>query len=114
MHVRLGNNAAKDTSGEWPGQRITTVTIPESYSLSEAFKCITDANGVWVNHSDAPPMWVSCPESPAFEALLADALGCPVGAPPDDELERDYHTDSGPPEGLQVPEDLSALESPEA
>src|SRR5690349_9286131 len=58
------------------GKRATRVEIPEEYSLSEAFKAITDATGIWAHHASegAAPAWVAS-DSAGLATLLAEHFG---------------------------------------
>lgn len=111
MIVELGNVAAKqarldakgdpvrDENGQviqdaLPEPRVTRVAIPDSYTLAEAFVCITSPQGVWANHSDSQASWVYS-DSPGLQSLLAEHFNCPQGYPED--LEETHHTFSGPP-----------------
>lgn len=95
MQVRIGNSAAKeawrDDEGALrhrpvDGARVTTVTIPDTYTFMEKVAAITAADGVWNNHSqgdsvaDSTPDWVDA-DDPALATVLGSALGCPVGRP---------------------------------
>lgn len=98
MQVQLGNAAAKDAYRDvdgnllyraLPGKQITTVHIPDDYSLFEGLQCITAGDGVWANHSisedpavPAVPSWVES-DSPALAAVLAENYNCPIGRPGD-------------------------------
>lgn len=73
--------------------RVTTVSIPDGVSLSEAFATLTSAKGVVAYHAD-DVAWVEC-DSPGLTALLVEHYGCEVGAPAD--LEATHHTFNGPP-----------------
>lgn len=95
MQVRIGNSAAKeawrDDEGRLhhrpvDGARVTTVTIPDTYTLLEQVTAVVSPDGVWNNHSqgdqvsDTVPDWVEA-DNPAVAELVASALGCPVGRP---------------------------------
>lgn len=98
MRVLLGNPAAKEASTNpttgairWrrlDGRRVTTVQIPDTYTLLEAVATITAQDGVWNNHSqgnnvdDYTPDWVAS-DNEALASLLASHFGCPVGRPDD-------------------------------
>lgn len=89
--VQLGNAAAHQwvadkkhpKGGQFEaleGDRITTVDIPDDYSLSKAFIAITDPNGVWGAHSAGEPAWVECNDEDLGK-LLASHYNCPIGRP---------------------------------
>jgi hypothetical protein len=92
MHVQLGNEAAQHAVGrddndqpiheDLDGKRITTVQIPDDYTLAEAFQCITAPDGVAHHHFQAgtSPTWVES-DSDGLAALLAEHFGCKVGRP---------------------------------
>lgn len=95
MHVQLGNPAAKEAfrtkDGELrhrpvDGARVTTIVIPDSYSLLEAVSAVVAPDGAWNHHSqgadvkDTVPDWVES-SNKALAELLAVELGCPVGRP---------------------------------
>lgn len=97
MRVLLGNSAAKeaflDEDGNLAhrplgGARVTTVNIPDTYSLLEAVASVTAPDGVWNNHTqgehvgDITPDWVES-DSDGLAQLLGAQLGCPVGRPDD-------------------------------
>lgn len=54
----------------------TEVNVPAEWEMSEAFTTLTHPNGIWGNHSDAPPAWVECPDWPELEAALRGYYGC--------------------------------------
>ena len=89
MRVLIGNSAAKeayrDGNGNLkhraiPGRRVTSVTIPDSYSLMEAVAAVTARDGVWNHHSqgdeptDSSPDWVES-DNEAVAGLLAIGRG---------------------------------------
>lgn len=95
MQVRIGNSAPKeawrDEDGNLhhrpvDGARVTTATIPDTYTLLEAVAAITAGDGIWNHHSqgdnvtDSVPDWVEA-DDPALATVLGAALGCPVGRP---------------------------------
>lgn len=95
MRVLLGNSAAKeavpDGKGgfkhrDLDGNRVTTVQIPDSYSLLEQVQVVIAQDGVWSNHSrganveDSVPDWVEA-DDPFLAELIARQLGCKVGRP---------------------------------
>jgi hypothetical protein len=97
VRVLLGNSAAKeaylDAKGTLrhkplEGARVTTVHIPDTYSLLEAVAVVTAQDGVWNHHSrgdnvtDSTPDWVES-DNGGLAMLLAAQLGCPVGRPDD-------------------------------
>lgn len=73
--------------------RVTTVSIPDGVSLSEAFATLTAAGGVIAYHAD-DVTWVDS-DSPGLVALLAEHYDCEAGAPGD--LEETHYTFNGPP-----------------
>lgn len=95
MRVQLGNSAAKEAYRDGggnlnhralDGNRITTVVIPDTYTLLEAVACVTAQDGAWNHHSqgddplDSIPDWVESDDT-ALASLLAQHFGCPVGRP---------------------------------
>lgn len=88
--VQLGNNAAVHLGQVLPGNRVTTATIPDGYSLPEAVLAITadstqgaQNDGVWRSHSANPaPAWIEATDR-ALAQALADHYGCPIGRPED-------------------------------
>ena len=95
MQVRIGNSAAKeawrDDEGALrhrpvDGARVTTITVPDTYTLLEQVTAVVSPDGVWNNHSagdsvsDSTPDWVEA-DNPAAAELIANALGCRVGRP---------------------------------
>ena len=67
------------------GEQVTTVSIPDSYSLPEKIRTITHADGVWAAHSEAPgPMWVESDDADLLGAL-SEFYGCPIGRPDEEE-----------------------------
>src|SRR5690242_5886814 len=89
--VLLGNEKAGenvDVSEQYPdgwraipGKQVTTVTIPDEWSLADAFRTVTHPGGVWANHSMAEaPSWVESNDA-ALASLLASQYNCPVGRP---------------------------------
>jgi hypothetical protein len=95
MRVLLGNPAAKEAyrgpDGELnhralPGDRVTEIVIPDSYSLLEAVASVTSQDGAWNHHSlgdnpdDSSPTWVESDNEP-LASLLAQHFECPVGRP---------------------------------
>lgn len=87
--VYLGNPAPLDRGQPMPdqGERVTTVTIPDSRPTDAAVRDIAHNDGspnagLWASHSAAQaPTWVQCPDDPALEAALAARFGCPAGRP---------------------------------
>jgi hypothetical protein len=95
MQVRIGNSAAKEAWRDQDGKlqhravdgaRVTTVTVPDTYTLIEAVAAITSADGVWNHHSqgdevtDSTPDWVEADDE-AMTTVLAAALNCRAGRP---------------------------------
>lgn len=95
MRVQLGNPAAKEAHRDGDGQlhhrdldgrRVTTVVIPDSYTLMEAVAAVLAQDGAWNHHSqgdavgDTTPDWVES-DNEGLAQLLASQLGCPVGRP---------------------------------
>lgn len=95
MRVLLGNPAAKeaylDEDGNLAhrpvkGARVTTITIPDSYTPIEAFSVVTAQDGVWNNHTvgdnplDTMPDWVEC-DDPLVLELLQMHYGLKGGRP---------------------------------
>jgi hypothetical protein len=98
--VLIGHSAAKeayrDSKGKLlhraaEGNRVTTVVIPDNYSIVEMIHNIMSGDGVWNNHSqgddprDSSADWVEVPgEDPRAESLasaIAGELGAKVGRP---------------------------------
>ena len=97
MRVQLGNPAPKegyrDPEGnlrhrDLDGPRVTTVVIPDSYSLMEAVSAVLAADGAWNHHTqgdavdDVTPDWVES-DNEALAALLASHFKCPTERPSD-------------------------------
>ena len=61
----------------------------------EALLSVVHQAGAWNVHSQGTPTWVSCPESPALEAQLAEFCGAARGVPAD--VEDTHHTLFGAP-----------------
>jgi hypothetical protein len=95
MRVQLGNPAAKEAylndEGELrhrpvEGARVTTVVIPDTYSLLEAVTAVCAHDGVWNHHSqgdavmDTLPDWVES-DNEALALVLSQQFGCKVGRP---------------------------------
>lgn len=106
MRVELGNPAAKEAyrdveievSGQvgtykgelkhrdLDGNRVTTVVIPDSYTLLEAVAAVLAQDGAWNNHTrgnrvgDVTPDWVES-DNEALAQLLSEQMGCKVGRP---------------------------------
>ena len=91
----LGNSAAKeayrDLDGDLrhrdlPGSRVTTIVIPDSYSLLEAVSVVVANDGAWNHHSrggrveDSAPDWVES-DHDGLAQLLAEHFECPKGRP---------------------------------
>ena len=90
MQVSLGNSVAKEAFRESDGalqhrpidgDQVTTVQIPDEYTLGESLQCITAGDGVWANHAQHdengkpfPPAWVES-DSPALTLVLAESFG---------------------------------------
>jgi hypothetical protein len=85
--VRLGNTAARhgatDNYEDLPGNRVTTVHIPDSYTRQEALRTIWHDDGLWTRHSSQPPAWVECGEEPGLASALSAVYDCPIGRPED-------------------------------
>jgi hypothetical protein len=79
------------------GLRVLTVKPPDGASTTDIFNDITRGNGVLAYHSDESPLWVSCPDNPTLQRLLAEQYSCSEGVPAD--VEANYWTDNGPPTG---------------
>jgi len=97
VRVQLGNPAAKaayrDENGELhhravDGARVTTVVIPDSYTLVDAVSAVLAQDGAWNHHTqgdnpgDVTPDWVES-DNEALGTLLASHFGCPAGRPAD-------------------------------
>jgi hypothetical protein len=95
VRVQLGNPAPKEAyrteDGELrhrdvDGARVTTVNIPDTYTLVEAFMVVSAQDGAWNHHSqgdspaDTKPDWVECDDD-ALRALLEAHFECRVGRP---------------------------------
>lgn len=81
MRVTLGNPHPLGLPE--PANRVTTVVVPDSDTEDEAFRAITDPDGVWAHHSEAPaPDWVEA-DDPEFAERIADHYGIGVGCPDD-------------------------------
>lgn len=88
--VRLGNPRAVVAGSRVPlGEQVTTVSIPDSYTLDEKLRTVMHADGVWPAHSEAPgPSWVESDDE-ELSAALAAHYGCPIGRPDTEEGESD-------------------------
>lgn len=97
MRVQLGNPAPKegyrDSDGnlrhrDVDGARVTTVVIPDSYTLMEAVAAVVAQDGAWNHHTqgdnpgDVTPDWVES-DHDVLGTLLASHFGCPNGRPDD-------------------------------
>lgn len=95
MRVQLGNSAAKEAyrndkgdlrHRDVDGSRVTSVVIPDSYTLMEAVSTVVAQDGAWNHHSqgdnvaDSTPDWVES-DSDGLAQLLAEHFGCPIGRP---------------------------------
>lgn len=95
MRVELGNPAAKEAyrtdKGELKhrsldGKRVTTVVVPDSYTLMEAAATVLAQDGAWNHHSqgdnvkDTVPDWVES-DNDALTQILSEQLGCRIGRP---------------------------------
>jgi hypothetical protein len=95
MRVLLGNSAAKGayrtdsgelSHGPLPGRRVTTISIPDNYTLIEAVSSVTAQDGAWNHHSqgndpaDVSPDWVES-DNETLAWLLAQHFECPIGRP---------------------------------
>jgi hypothetical protein len=119
MLVELGLDTAKEEHKDendelfyvpLDGLRVCSIHVPEGQPTGETFTTIVHpARGIAAVHSDKAPTWVSCPDKPALEALLAEHFGCPVGKPAD--VEETHWTVSGPPGvGVEVPKEPVEVE----
>ena len=98
MQVKLGNSSAKEAYRDTPdgeilyrpitGDQITTVDLPDDYSLVEAFMCVTTPDGVWANHSifDADgnpinPTWVTSDMAGLADLISSNYGGIPTVQP---------------------------------
>lgn len=84
-HILLGNvRAGQLLAGEWqplPGDRITSVDMPDHLSHADAIRTIMHPDGLWRSHSLAPaPAWVESDDA-ALAAAISNAVGCPIGRP---------------------------------
>jgi hypothetical protein len=93
------------------GLRVLTITIPDGVPSDEALASITSANGVKNRHSDEAPTWVSVPDKPSLEEMIAEKYGIPQGRPAD--VETTHYTVNGPP-GVDMSVDVVADPAPEA
>jgi hypothetical protein len=95
MRVLLGNSAAKEAyrgddgalkHRKVKGVRITTIHVPDTYSLLEAVSAVTAQDGAWNHHSqgdnpdDTKPDWVES-DHEGLALLLGAQMDCPVGRP---------------------------------
>jgi hypothetical protein len=95
MRVLLGNPAPKeayrDADGDLrhrdlDGARVTTISIPDTYTPIEAFSVVTAQDGAWNHHTqgddpgDVKPDWLECDDE-LVGTLLASHYGCPTGRP---------------------------------
>jgi hypothetical protein len=89
--VLLGNKNAGERVKEseeypdgWrkiPGKQITTISIPDGWSLADALRGITHPDGAWKAHSkDDAPAWVECDDE-TLAMVLASQFKCPIGRP---------------------------------
>lgn len=82
--------------------RVLECQVPDDWNLGETFRTITDPGGIMAAHSSGVPAWVSCPDKPNLEALLAEHYGCAAGKPGD--VEQTHWTTAGPPGSAQASE----------
>ena len=97
MRVQLGNPAAKEAFRDGDGNlrhrdvdgpRVTTVVIPDSYTLLEAVSAVVAQDGAWNHHSQGndvaavTPDWVESDYEP-LGFLLGSHFGCPTARPSD-------------------------------
>lgn len=95
MRVQLGNPAPKeayrDAKGkllhrDLDGPRVTTVVIPDTYTLLEAVAAVTAQDGAWNHHSqgdvpaDTSPEWVDS-DREGLAQMLAEHFECRRGRP---------------------------------
>lgn len=95
MRVLIGNSAPKEAYRDGDGvlchrpvdgARITTVHVPDTYTLLEQVAAVTAPDGVWNHHSqgdnvaDSTPDWIQADDT-TLTTVLANALGCPAGRP---------------------------------
>jgi len=84
------------------GLRVLSIHAPDDITTGEAFTTVSSGNGVVSNHSDDKPAWVSVPDKPGLQALLAEHYGIAEGKPAD--VEQTHYTVNGPPgvDGTEV------------
>jgi hypothetical protein len=95
VRVQLGNSAAKEAYRDGKGvlhhrdvegSRVTSVVIPDSYTLMEAVSSVVAQDGAWNHHSqgdnvsDTMPDWVES-DNDGLAQLLAEHFECPIGRP---------------------------------
>jgi hypothetical protein len=95
VRVLLGNPAPKEAyrtedgelkHREVDGARVTTIHIPDTYTLIEAFSAVTGQDGMWNHESagdnprDTKPDWLECDDE-GLQALLESHFECRVGRP---------------------------------
>lgn len=94
MRVQLGNPAAKEAYRDdkglhhrnLKGARVTTIVIPDTYSLMEAVSAVVAQDGAWNHHSqgdnvtDTSPDWVES-DNDGLAQLLAEHFECAKGRP---------------------------------
>ena len=83
--VEIGHHSAVEVRGgqrqSLPGNRVTTVHIPENYSRDEQVSVITAQDGVLANHSESGEVdWVQSSDSDLAKSLASE-FGCRVGRP---------------------------------
>jgi hypothetical protein len=93
--VQLGNPAPKEAYRDAKGNlahrelddaRVTTISIPDTYTPIEAFSVVTAQDGAWNHHSagdnvgDTAPDWVEC-DDPTLLVLLESHFGLKAGRP---------------------------------
>lgn len=86
------------------GKRTVRITIPAEWDLMKAANMVTMNKGIWDSSTpgdlseSGTPDWVYSSD-PALEMVLAAHFKCKAGKPT--TLEKDYHTENGPP-GVDV------------
>jgi hypothetical protein len=80
MIVQLGNDQAMDRDKPLEGKNITTITIPEDWSVADIVRAISHPDGLWIRHSAAEtPAWVEADGNPEVAQALADHYGIAIG-----------------------------------
>lgn len=95
MRVLLGNPAPKEAYRDGEGNlrhrdlddaRVTTISVPDTYTPVEAFAAVTAQDGAWNHHSagdnpaDTRPDWVEC-DDPTLLLLLESHWDLKGGRP---------------------------------